>query len=96
MADLTIYGTKVNILSDDVTLKPFFRWVPKLARLCLTTREKFSLLRSVKSCDVIQSCQKACLPNEKFQKSTLGTTLHVSPSAIIDGARSNLKWRFLR
>ena len=96
MANLTIYSTKVNILSDDVTLKPFFKWVPKLARLCLITREKFSLLRSVKSCDIIQSCQKACLPNEKFQKSTLDPILHVSPSAIIDGATSNLKWRFLR
>ena len=76
MANLVVYNWIVNIIFEAVTLKPLLRWVLNMGRLCLATKENccpWELWKVVISFNFV----KNGFFSEKFQKSTLGSYLHV-------------------
>lgn len=70
-----------------------FKMDIKLGSIVSLCKSKVSChLKSVKCCDVIQFPYKNRFFSEKAEKSTLGPTLHIYPSATIGGVTPSLTW----
>lgn len=100
---LTIYNLPIyKLRSEDIfevgTLKALFRWISKLAWLCLVARGNFIALKKHQKLwchSILSQNYKSRFVSEKWKESALASNLHVSSSATPDKAASNLIWKCL-